>query len=258
MISAFKPLSSRVCFRNTRYNLFTCNVYKDEPAMLISDTWDDCVKRYEYLKQSEHWTALASAMLRLIEKIQQDRTFPPTVHIVSHAWLRIGPVIEDESYRPGVWIGWRKPNYYWIGIGSFGTQRRITVSADKALPMLKRYLKLLPKIDPEFAQYVPPDEWTRDALETKYARLPAGEVMPVLAEDVAGQVADVRELADQLRDILNRLEQMDEAQHTLDELLKRADRISDLISTGLQRVQPAPSPQPAPEPELSMMNGHKM
>lgn len=214
--------------------------------MLMSDSWDDCVKRYEYLKQSEHWCALASAMLRLIEKIRQDRAFPETYHLVSHAWLRIGPAVDDPVYRPSVWVGWRKPNYYWIGVGSFGTQRRITVSSERVIPMLKRYLKQLHHIDPEFARFAPPeafaepeppDEWARAMLQTKYAQLSTDEVLPTLAEDLAGQVADVRQITDQLRDILNSLEQMETAQTALDELLKRTDRISDLISTGLDRHQ---------------------
>jgi hypothetical protein len=233
--------------------------------MRMSDTWEDCVKRYEYLKQSEHWLALATAMLRLIEKIQQDKSFPETIHLVSHAWLRIGPMVEDPTYRPSVWVGWRKPNYYWIGVGSFGTQRRITVSADRALPMLKRYLKHLSKIDPEFAPFAsteellePVDQWAKDVLETKYAQLTIDEVLPTLAEDVAAQVADVREIGDQLRDILNSLEQMQEAEKALEELLKRADRISTLISTGLERQSvkpPVPSESLAQTQEMVVLNG---
>lgn len=245
--------------------------------MLITDTWDDCVKRYEYLKQHEHWAALAAAMLKLIEDIRQDRSFPETLHVVSHAWLRIGPVVQDSGYRPSVWVGWRKPNYYWMGIGSFGTQRRITVTADNAVPMLKRYLALLAVIDPEFALIAPApmpesasdedeavDQWSKDALEAKYAHLSTDEVLPALAEDISGQVDGVREIADQLRDLIAGLEELDAAQAAtqsaaavVGELLKRADRIGDLLAAGMERrpqprkIAPAPEPEPA-VPALSI------
>jgi hypothetical protein len=163
-------------------------------------------------------------------------------------------------------VGWRKPNYYWIGIGSFGTQRRITVSADKVIPMLKRYLQTLPQIDPEFAQFCQSepqpevvDEWAQESLEAKYAQLTTDEVLSTLAEDVASQVMDVRELGEQLREILNGLEQMDAAQVALDELLKRAERINDLIAAGLerQRVQSPVITESEPLEALVLMNGHK-
>jgi hypothetical protein len=213
--------------------------------MMKSDSWDDCIKRYEYLKQSDHWAGLSAAMLALIDRIRKDKTFPETVHIVSHAWLRIGPLIDDPAYRPGVWVGWRKPSYYWIGIGSFGTQRRITVTGDKVIPMLKRYLKLLHKIDPEFAPFFSPTEsetedqtaWTSNQLIHKYAALTVNEVLPVLADDVAAQVSEVRQLGDQMRDVLNSLKEMDAAQEALDELLKRAERISNLINAGMERYR---------------------
>lgn len=209
--------------------------------MLKPDVWESCVKRYEYLKQSDHWSLLAVAMLDLIEQIRKDPTFPETVHVVSHAWLRLGPVVDDPTYRPGVWIGWRKPNYYWIGVGAFGTQRRITVPANRVLPMLKRYLKLLSKIDPEFARYVPPEEepevTAHDPLADKYAALTADEVLPVLTEDIAEQVAALQQSGDQLRDLLNSLREIDAAQNKLDAILQHAEQISQLINVGLERYR---------------------
>lgn len=216
--------------------------------MFISDTWHDVIVRYEYLRLNDHWCGLATAMLALIERIRKDSSFPPTVQVVSHAWLRLGPVIDHPEYRPGVWVGWRKPNYYWIGIGSFGTQRRITVTADHVLSMLKRYLTLLPDIDPELREYLPPEPGetavheaeTEEILLTassRYAALTREELLPRLAEEVAGQIGDIREYGEQLNALLDSLNTLDDARTLLDELLKRAEHISQLLVAAMDRYQ---------------------
>jgi hypothetical protein len=214
------------------------------------ESWDACVTRYERLKQSEHWSKLAAAMLTLIERIRKDRTFPVTVHTVSHGWLRIGPVSDDPTYRPGVWVGWRAPNYYWIGVGSFGTRNRVTVSADKAVMMLKRYLQNLKNIDPAYRQFAAShtdtEDWTRERLMERFNTLELESVAPKLRETVSAQLTEARGYVEQLHSIVDGFETQANAQELLDGVLERLDRVLNSVEIGLGRYMPEPK-SPAPQ-----------
>lgn len=205
------------------------------------DSWKECYARYEVLKARDQWSTLAMAMIKLIDKIRSDAHFPPTQQFVSHAWLRIGPPSDEPTYRPTVWVGWRKPNYYWIGVGSFGTRNRITVSAEKVVPMLKRYLNNLALLDPTYPEYgetpvePPADPWSKPAIETRYQTLPPEQVFPSLADDITHQARDIRGFVEQLHEAVNGIEKIAGADDALEAILSRLDRIADLVDAGSGR-----------------------
>ncbi|MCU0497675.1 MAG: hypothetical protein MUF87_10020 [Anaerolineae bacterium] len=214
----------------------------------MNDTWGAIIGRYEEFRQHEHWSELAKNMLLLINAIQADKTFPKTQHTISHAWLRVGPRCADPRYRPSVWVGWRKPNYYWMGIGSFGTRRRITVSAERAVPMLKLYLQHLHLIDAEYAPFhqgetpIEADEpllpvWPEASLKAQYETLPLAQVLPTLTQTVMEQSEDLQAYTAQLRELLKGRDQLEIAENVLAELLKRAERINIVLTVALERYQ---------------------
>lgn len=206
---------------------------------MMTEDWAACYARYEQLKGREHWSALASAMLRLIDRIRADITFPETVQVVSHAWLRIGPPSSEPNYRPAVWVGWRKPNYYWFGVGSFGTKNRVTVSSERAVIMLKRYLANLEHLDPLYARYaesIPVDQWSREALAQRYAQLDAAQALPVLVDDLTTQARDIRTYVELLHEAVSGLDQIQGADHAIEEILRRLDRLNALAEVSAQRV----------------------
>lgn len=218
----------------------------------MSDSWAECYARYEQLKGRENWSALAIAMVRLIDRIRADPTFPETIQFVSHAWLRIGPPSPEPKYRPTVWVGWRKPNYYWIGVGSFGTKNRIIVSAEKAVPMLKRYLSNLNRIDPAYPKYIetpPADHWSKEELEKRYSAVETEQMMPTVAEDITVQTRDIRNYVEQLHEAVSGLDQINGANQAIEEILKRLDRIGDILELGQNQGKPEP-PRRAPDDDL--------
>lgn len=212
------------------------------------DSWKECYARYEVLKARDQWNTLALAMIKLLDKIRADSHFPTTQHFVSHAWLRIGPPSDDPNYRPTVWVGWRKPNYYWIGVGSFGTRNRITVSAEKIVPMLKRYLNNLALLDPAYPEYgdapqeSPADPWSKEALETRYQTLPPAQVVPSLADDITHQARDIRGYVEQLHEAVSGIEKITGADEALEAILSRLDRITDLVDAGAGRWRKPDAP----------------
>lgn len=210
-------------------------------------SWLECYARYELLKNRDQWNTLAQAMIKLIDRIRADASFPDTIHFVSHAWLRIGPPSTEPNYRPTVWVGWRKPNYYWIGVGSFGTRNRITVSADKVVPMLKRYLKNLAQLDPTYSEYAeipsePVDPWTKTAVEARYHKLANDQLAATLVEDITAQTRDIRDYVEQLHEAMAGLEQIAGADQAIEAILRRIDRITDLMNTGTARWRASDAP----------------
>lgn len=213
-------------------------------------SWLECYARYELLKNRDQWNTLAQAMIKLIDRIRADASFPDTIHFVSHAWLRIGPPSTEPNYRPTVWVGWRKPNYYWIGVGSFGTRNRITVSSDKVVPMLKRYLKNLAQLDPTYSEYAelppePVDPWTKTAVEARYQGLPNNQIAATLVEDITAQTRDIRDYVEQLHEAVAGLEQIVGADQAIEAILRRIDRITDLMNTGTARWRASDTPPKA-------------
>jgi hypothetical protein len=216
--------------------------------------WDKCLERYQQLKQRPQWEALAEAMIALIQRIREDRGFPATTQIVSHAWLRIGPEVSDPGYRPTVWVGWRRPHYYWIGIGSFGTQNRVTVSAEKAVPMLKRYLANLKEIDPTFSRFVEEavvvntdpvevDPWSSDLLAEKYSGLLKDDIVERFTTDLTTQVDDIRTLAEQIHEAIAGLEEVEGAHEAACGILLRLERITRILEQGTARYRDTPIPE---------------
>jgi hypothetical protein len=221
--------------------------------------WAHCYARYEILKGREHWASLANAMIRLIDRIRADASFPETVHVVSHAWLRIGPPSDGPHYRPAVWVGWRKPNYYWIGVGSFGTHNRVTVSADKVVPMLKRYLHNLHRLDPAYTHYAElpapaSDPWSREEVEARYGALNIGPFVNALAEDIGGQALDIRGYVEQLHEAVKGLDQIHGADEAINAIMTRLERITTLLTLSAERwntanddTQVAPAVEASPD-----------
>lgn len=213
-----------------------------------NNNWEACISRYEKLKQHDHWYELSVAMLELIKRIQRDSAFPDTTHTVSHGWLRIGPITNDPAYRPGVWVGWRSPDYYWIGIGSFGTQKRLTVSGDKAVSMLKRYLTHLKDLDPSFRVYVNQHEdaqWSPDALTGQFNALTFEDIAPAVRDGVSEQLHDARLKLEQLYEMLNELPD-ETLRNLLDGISRHIDRADALVSIGLERYMTIDHDQQGP------------
>lgn len=225
------------------------------------DSWKECYARYEVLRARDQWNTLALAMIKLIDRIRADAHFPPTQQFVSHAWLRIGPPSDDPNYRPTVWVGWRKPNYYWIGVGSFGTRNRITVSAEKVVPMLKRYLNNLALLDPAYSEYAevqpepPVDPWSKDALDSRYQTLPSEQVVASLADDITQQARDIRSYVEQLHEAVSGIEKIAGADEALEAILSRIDRITDLVDAGSSRWRQIQTPDQQPSASAHNHNG---
>lgn len=220
--------------------------YMECILMSTYDQWDTCIDRYSTLVQRDQWNDLAAAMLLLIARIRSDPNFPQTTQMVSHSWLRIGPPSDDPNHRPPIWVGWRKPNYYWFGVGSFGTSRRVTVSADKAVPMLKRYLANLGQIDPDFvttygsSEELSADNWSEESLSAAFDALDEADVLSTVNAKINHQVDDIREQVEKLHEIVTDFEHIEAANQTLDQILSRLQRIDTILDVGMQRFDDTP------------------
>ncbi|MEO8607368.1 MAG: hypothetical protein ABI690_05780 [Chloroflexota bacterium] len=156
-------------------------------------TWDDCVTRYESLKSytsPDNFVHICAVhMLKLIEVIQKDETFPQVRKVISHEMLRLTLPGEKSGE---VDVAYYDSNYY-VG---FGILEQVIVPFEKAVEIIKHYLE---KLDGLNASGVmsrlsthslggPHEKWEPERIQANYENLPPMWMYPQFVSDLKLQL----------------------------------------------------------------------
>ncbi len=156
-------------------------------------TWEDCIARYEGLKSytspDNLFHICAVHMLKLINVIQEDETFPQVRKVISHEMLRLA--LPDNKLGE-VNVAYYDSNYY----VSFGILEQVTVPFDKAAVTIKHYLEKLDILNASgimsrLSTHLlgnPYEKWEPERIQAKYENLPPMWMYPQLVYDLKLQL----------------------------------------------------------------------